>query len=535
LRDEIVINEIMYRPALLPGTNGLPPQPSPENWLELFNRSSNTVDLTGWELDGGITYKFAPGQTLAPGGYLVVADNAAYLRALYPAINIVGNFGGRLSGKSDLIVLKDAIGNPADEVRYFDGGAWPGYANGGGSSLELRNPQADNSRAEAWAASDESGKTGWQTYTYRMVASIPTGSGQPTTWNDFIFGLLGAGECLIDDLSVIETPATTPIALVANGNFENGLTGWRVLGNHGRSRVEPEPGNPGNRVLRLIATGPQEHMHNHIECTTIGQRAVVNGREYEISFRARWLAGNNLLNTRLYFNRVARTTVLPRPALTGTPGAQNSRYEANIGPTFSRFQHQPVVPQPGEAVTVSVDAQDPQGVATAQVWWSVNGGAWASAAMAHAGAGRYTGTIPAQAAGAIVQFYVRAVDSLGAAALYPAAGTNSGALYMVADGQANLALGHNVRIILSPANRDLLHAFTNVMSNDNLPATVIYDEKRAYYDTAVRLKGSERGRYSDTRVSFHVEFPPDDLFRGMHPVMLIDRSGAGDSTSNKQL
>ncbi|MCX6904832.1 MAG: lamin tail domain-containing protein, partial [Verrucomicrobia bacterium] len=62
-----------------------------------------------------------------------------------------------------------------------------------------------------------------------------------------------------------------------------------------------------------------------------------------------------------------------------------------------------------------------------------------------------------------------------------------------------------------------------------------YDEHRAYYDAEVRLKGSERGRYSDTRVSFHVEFRADDLFRGVHPVMLIDRSGAGDTTSNKQL
>src|SRR5439155_13826961 len=131
-------------------------------------------------------------------------------------------------------------------------------------------------------------------------------------------------------------------------------------------------------------------------------------------------------------------------------------------------------------------------------------------------------------------FYVRAVDGLGAAATYPAAGSNSAALYAVNDGQANLPLAHNVRVILSPANTALLHAFTNVMSNDNLPCTVIYDEKRAYYDMGVRLKGSERGRYSDTRVSFHLEFHPDDRFRGLHPVMLIDRSGAGDATANKQ-
>ena len=130
----------------------------------------------------------------------------------------------------------------------------------------------------------------------------------------------------------------------------------------------------------------------------------------------------------------------------------------------------------------------------------------------------FAGIIPAYAAGTTVQFYVRATDGLGAASMQPAAGPDSGALYAVADGQADLPLAHNVRIILSPANTALLHAFTNVMSNENLPCTVIYDEKRAYYDMTVRLKGSERGRYSDTRVSFHLNFPPDDLFRGVHPV-----------------
>jgi hypothetical protein len=72
------------------------------------------------------------------------------------------------------------------------------------------------------------------------------------------------------------------------------------------------------------------------------------------------------------------------------------------------------------------------------------------------------------------------------------------------------------------------------MSNDLIPCTVIYDERRAYYDCSVHLRGSQRGRYSDVRTGFHIEFPPDDLFRGVHPVMLIDRSGAGDTTANRQ-
>jgi hypothetical protein len=536
-RNEIVINEIMYNHQLLPPTNNLPGRASAEEWIELYNRSSGPVDLTGWEIRGGIEYRFGPGQTIAAGGYLVVADNAAALRLIYPSADIVGDFGGRLSGSSDRIVLRDPTGNPADEVRYFDRGRWPEYADGGGSSLELRNPNADNSKAEAWAASDETGKSSWQTYSYQMTANIPTGSGQPTQWNDFILGLQSGGECLIDDISVVDTNGN--VQMIDNGDFEGGIAGWRVLGTHNRSQVIFDPSNPGNRVLHVVAAGPQEHMHNHIERTYIAGRTVANGRDYRVTFRARWLAGNNLLNTRLYFNRVARTTALPTPQLNGTPGAQNSRYNANIGPTFNALSHRPVIPQPNTPVTVSVTASDPNGVSSAEVWWSVNGGAWSSAPMTAGAHAVYTGTIPGQSSGT-VQFYVRAVDSQGASATFPAAGPDSGALYAIADGQANLALAHNVRIIMAASNINYMHGVaqgnnqTNVMSNDLLPCTVVYDEDRAYYDIGVHLRGSQRGRYSDVRTGFHITFQPDDMFLGQHPVMLVDRSGAGDATANRQ-
>ena len=536
-RNEVVINEIMYNHQRLQSPTGEPGKESPEAWIELYNRSASPVDLSGWELTGGIQYTFSPGQTIQPGGYLVVADDVAYMRTLYPSLDVVGDFGGRLSGKSDRITLRDPSGNPADEVRYFDGGRWPGYADGGGSSLELRNPDADNMRAEAWAASDETSKSSWQTYTYRMPAVIPSGSGQPTVWNDFILGLLSGGECLVDDISVLESPTNNPVQFIGNGNFENGLTGWRVLGTHNRSSVIVDPDNAGNHVLHVVATGYQEHMHNHIETTYLGGRTATAGREYQVSFRAKWLAGNNLLNTRMYFNRVARTTPLPAAQLNGTPGAQNSRYEPNIGPTFKDLQHTPTIPEPGESVQISVHASDPQGGVICTLYWAVNGGAWNSVVMDDEGSECYA-TIPGYPSGSVVQFYVRAVDALGAAATYPANGSDSGALYIVNDGQAILPLAHNVRIIMSPANVNLMHgtagAQTNVMSNDLLPCTVVYNERRAYYDVGVHLRGSQRGRYSDIRTGFHLTFQPDDLFLGVHPVMLIDRSGAGDATANRQ-
>ena len=95
---------------------------SREKWVELFNRGSDAIDLSGWSFSSGIRYDFSAGETIGPGEYLVVAADREHLESIHPGTRIVGNFEGNLSGRSDRIVLRDALGNPADEVRYFDDG-----------------------------------------------------------------------------------------------------------------------------------------------------------------------------------------------------------------------------------------------------------------------------------------------------------------------------------------------------------------------------------------------------------------------------
>lgn len=518
-RDEIVVNEILYHPR--PIREGATSRRSTEAWIELFNRSDHAVDLTGWRLRDAVDFDFEAGTVLGSGEYIVVASDRDALGAMHPGIRIVGNFTKRLSRKDDDIRLEDPYGNPADEVHYHDGGRWPGYADGGGSSLELRDPYADNSRAEAWAPSDERAKSEWKTYSYSGVATANFG---PTQWNELVIGLLGAGEALIDDLSVVESPSGAATQFLQNGSFEGGAQSWRFLGTHRHSAVVPNPDGAGS-VLHLVATGPTEHMHNHIETTFAGGRRVTNGREYQISFRAKWLAGSEQLNTRLYFNRLPRTTLLDVPARSGTPGAPNSVLEENIGPTFEGLELGPVAPQAGEDVSARIRVADPDGVASVTLWWNPGGSGWRSVPMVLSGGDLHEGTIPGQASATIVQLYVEAVDSRGARATYPAGGRDSRALFKVQDGQSQLGKLHNLRIIMLPAEADFLHLATNVMSNEWLPCTVVYDERTPYYDVGVRLKGSERGRPVAGRVGFHLKFDPDRRFRGVHGTVHVDRSG----------
>ncbi len=514
---------------------GHPYLESDEEWVEIYNRSQFAVDLSGWSFDDAIDFDFPLGTMLGAGDYLVISNDAAALAALHPGITILGDFDGGLANGGDRIALLDAFGNLADEVRYYDDGQWPEYADGGGSSLELRDPWADNNHGQAWGASDESGQSPWQTITYTGRATNSIG---PTTFNEFVMGLLDSGQIMIDDISVIEDPAGVARQVIQNGSFEGGTAAaWRIIGTH-QGQVVDDPDLPGNHVLLMTATGAAEHIHNHAETTLKAGASFItinSGLDYRISFRAKWITGSNLLNTRLYFNRLQRTTTLEVPEVNGTPGAPNTALAANIGPTYETLKHEPVMPLPSEPVKVSVEATDFQGVTSMQLFYSVNGSGFSMTSMALASNGRYEGVIPQQGAGAIVNFYVRGVDSLGAISMFPPAGPASRALYQVEDGRHSPDAKKSLRIVMTQADSDFMHAQINVMSNASMGGTVIYDEDQVFYDIGVHIKGSERGRNQDIRAGFIVDFNPEQLFRGVHQSIAIDRSGAGNEYSQKEI
>jgi len=514
--------------AVIDAVPRIPFSESPEQWIELFNRSSNAVNLTGWRLDEGIDFRFPSNTMIPPGGYLVAAKDPTTLLAKFPGIAVVGPYTNSLSHRGERVVVKDANDNPADAVHYFDDGRWPEAADAGGASLELRDAWADNSAGEAWFASDERSRSSWRTYSYRGVAvSSPVGpDGQ---WREFVMGLLDEGVVLLDDIMVIETPNTAPTNLIQNGTFDTGTNKWRLIGNH-HGEVIDDPDQPGNKVLRLVANGSTEHMSNHGETTLAGGRDTVNGREYLISFRAKWVSGSRQFHTRLYFNRLPRTTLLDAPLLHGTPGTQNSTFTTNIGPTYAELRHHPVVPAPFAPVTVSVQANDPDNVTTMTLWWRADGSSWASVPMSlnsqpsALNYSSYSASIPGKTAGTVVQFYVEGTDGFGTKSVFPASGTNSRALFKFDDGLAATNGLHNFRLVTLTADADELFRTVNLMSNERIGCTAIYDEREIFYDVGLRLKGSEHSRTTTPRLGFNVSFPSEQLFRGVHTTVAIDRS-----------
>lgn len=509
----VVINEIFYhaRPVYPDHEAGIRWAANNLEWLELHNPGDTEVALDGWRLTSGIDYTLPPGTRIAPGGYLVITNQ---------------QFSGSLSNSSDTIRLRDASGAIIDEVTYFDSGRWPAAADGGGSSLELIDPLADNRRPESWAASDESTRSTWHTVTYRARGAEPPGTNYPSNWREFLLGFLDAGEALIDDVSVIEDPDGAAIQLIRNGTFDadtpgGGAAHWRLLGTHRLSRVVKNPDGPGN-VLHLIATAEHEHTTNNASTTVAGNRPFQASKTYEISFRARWISGSPQLNSRLYLNRAARTTILPQPDTAGTPGAPNSRRVPAAGPTYRQLRHSPLVPAAGQPVRVSVSASDPRGIREMQLVYSVNGGDRKSVPMGPDGTGLWFGVIPGANTNAIVHFYIQAVNAAGVSSFFPRGGPESRALYRVGDGGvSSQPVRNRMRLYMTQADAAALHSPTATVSNYRWPCTVIYNDREVWYDAGVRLRSAPYGRQG-TRTGWSIRFGSDAPFRGIQKTVAID-------------
>jgi len=112
----VVINEINYRSV-----------ETQENidFVELYNASTSTVSLTGWQLTDGITYQFSAGTSISAGGYLVVCANPAECQSKFGFSGAYGPFAGALSSEADEVILRNASFKVTDKVDYDSWKEWP--------------------------------------------------------------------------------------------------------------------------------------------------------------------------------------------------------------------------------------------------------------------------------------------------------------------------------------------------------------------------------------------------------------------------
>ena len=162
--ENVVINEIMFNPG-----------PNRTEWIELYNRGSGAVDLTGSALRldhlERVRLISSGGLSIEGQGYVVIAHDVALFRETHPGFGgtVVEAIGGweRLRNSGARIWLLDAVGKPVHGAE-FDEASNPEP----GRSVELVNPDFD---PPVWGPSADTGggTPGRQNSLY--VSRIPDG------------------------------------------------------------------------------------------------------------------------------------------------------------------------------------------------------------------------------------------------------------------------------------------------------------------------------------------------------------------------
>jgi uncharacterized repeat protein (TIGR02543 family) len=175
--NSIVINEVMYK-----DNKAI----SSKDWVELHNPTSKEIDISGWkltdqDLPNPVTWDAVPsvvdyidstkndtdhvfdvpaGTKITAGGFLVVCRSPKSFSAAYPGVsNFLADsltFGINGSGRIALYSAKDSL---VAFVTPNNKAPWPVDPDGGGVSLELRNPNFYNHYTLNWGASSAIGGT----------------------------------------------------------------------------------------------------------------------------------------------------------------------------------------------------------------------------------------------------------------------------------------------------------------------------------------------------------------------------------------
>ncbi|HEY2953615.1 MAG TPA: lamin tail domain-containing protein, partial [Verrucomicrobiae bacterium] len=144
------ITEIMYHPE---GGDAF-------EFIELQNSGTTTLDLSGISLQG-VTFLFPQGATLTSAATLVLSSgaNSAAFAARYPSVTVFGAYSGSLANSGERLALIDRFGNTIISADYNDANGWPKAADGGGSSIEIIDPNGDPDDPLNWRASAFAGGT----------------------------------------------------------------------------------------------------------------------------------------------------------------------------------------------------------------------------------------------------------------------------------------------------------------------------------------------------------------------------------------
>lgn len=129
---------------------------SNDEWLELYNTTSQAVDLTGWTLSSldGTPNITLSGTISGYGFYLLERTNDSVISD----ISAEKTYTGALSNAGEGLKLRDNLGNIKDSADFASG--WPAGDNTAKSSMERINPSNSGDNSSNWSTNNGITKNG---------------------------------------------------------------------------------------------------------------------------------------------------------------------------------------------------------------------------------------------------------------------------------------------------------------------------------------------------------------------------------------
>ena len=529
----VVINELMVEPVTGERDG---------EFIELFNKGNESIDLSAWAFTDGVDYNFPGGTILPSNGYLVVAANPQITAAAFPNATVLGPYLGNLANGGEFIRLADQWGNTVDKLHYHTGGDWPRLAAGGGSSLELRHPDMDNADPSAWADSDESNKSSWQSFNISEQYQQLTTRGSSSDYEELHIHAVGDAHLALRNVALTRNNSTTNIlpgggeTVSRNGNGSNG---WLCQGTH---HASDKIGNE----FHIISSGHGDNKANRCE---IDITQISRNDNLRFTCQARWISGKPTLVVNTWDRSFGGVLHLKLPKNLGTAGSVNTSSISSPAPTVSQLAHSPAVPTSSDPVLITAKVSSSSPISSVNVYHrrSTSSGNenYQSSPMNDngnngdelAGDGIYTATLNQyQSDSTIVQFYVRAAS--GTSTSYsPGPAPELPAMWVVDNSNVPNDLRVQ-RFVISEYDRNSLNANTGGgssrdydfprLSNQYFNSTFISNEKDIIYNCELRKSGSPWTRDNGNGLSkAKWKTPGDKRFRGYSKRSIDSDAGGG--------
>ncbi|HON07514.1 MAG TPA: lamin tail domain-containing protein, partial [Verrucomicrobiota bacterium] len=373
---QLIINEIHYNPDV---------KTEQVEFIELYNKSTNTVNIGGWYFSDGVQYTFPSGTTIAPRGYVVIAQNPTALKTKYGYSGAYGPYAGGLSKYGEKVTLRNSSGYIINEVDYKCGFPWPIVGDPPGYSIELIHPDLDNNLGSSWRISVSSTNAPstqtvliqtnsiWKFFRGTNEPSSQTGQWRSINFNDSVWES-GATPIGYDTALQMATPlndmnsnyttiylrktfvlsdpysiSTLYVDALYDDGFKVWINGFNVLN-----------ANIATTELPFNGTALSDR-----ESAVYSTFVIQSASSYLIS-------GTNIIAI-----QVANSTLMNNPdcyidvrlrsqsgiSTTGpTPGKINTAYSTNAAPNIRQVSNTPQQPSSAVPVLITAKVTDPDGV-----------------------------------------------------------------------------------------------------------------------------------------------------------------------------